>query len=135
MEKALSWCEPRSASYSLRFLPNDLPSLLDYGLVRTGLAARIPGVDVVHVADELDGYVRREALTEIKRRFRPLESSTNPNVVLRVPTHAWILHQASVGPPAVVAADLLVNPDGRVVRAGRRLLESIARHWNPRSRS
>jgi len=40
----------------------DLPELQDYGLVRTGLAAQIPGLDMVATGDEVDGYVTSRAL-------------------------------------------------------------------------
>lgn len=124
LEKALQWSEPRAAVYSWRFLPSDLPKLREYGLVRSGVAAQIPGLDILSMNNELDGYVSRRALSEIERRFQPAKSSDNPNVVLRVPSQPWILSQGSVAPPVVVAADLLAHPDSRVARAGRKLLQS-----------
>src|SRR3989442_10794560 len=45
LAKALESSEPRSAIYSWRILPSDLPKLKDYGLVRSGLAGRGPGID------------------------------------------------------------------------------------------
>lgn len=126
LEEALQWSEPRAAVHSWRVLPTDLPKLQDYGLVRSGLAAQIPGLDIVPMGDEVDGYVSSRALTQIEKRFQPSKSTDNPNVVLRVPSQPWVLSQGSVAPPAVVAADLLAHPDSRVTRAGRKLLQSIA---------
>jgi hypothetical protein len=127
LSKALESSEPRSAIYSWRILPSDLPKLKDYGLVRSGLAAHVPGLDVVPMDDAIDGYVSSKALAQIEKKLRPAKSPDNPNVVLRVPSQPWVLHQGPVAPPAVVAADLSVHPDSRVARAGRKLLQTIAR--------
>jgi len=75
----------------------------------------------------LDGYVSSKALAQIEKKLKPAKSPDNPNIVLRVPSQPWVLSQGPVAPPAVVAADLLAHPDGRVARAGRKLLQSIAR--------
>jgi hypothetical protein len=127
VEKALESSEPRSAIHSWRILPSDLPKLKDYGLVRSGLAAEIRGLDIVSMDDGLDGYVSPRALARIEKQLQPVKSPDNPNVVLRVPSQPWVLSQGPVAPPAVVAADLLAHPDGRVARAGRNLLQTIAR--------
>jgi len=128
VEKALQYSEARSAVHRWRVLPRDLPKLQDYGLVRSGLSAQIPGLDIVPLRNELDGYVSSKALAQMERRFRPAKDSDNPNVVLRVPSQSWILSQGPVAPPAIVAADLLGHADSRVARAGRKLLEKIAHH-------
>ncbi len=125
--RALESSEPRSAVYKWRFLPSDLPRLQDYGLVRSGIAAPSHGVDIVPIDDAIDGYLSAKALAQIEKRFQPVKSPDNPNVVLRVPSQPWILGQGPVAPPAVVAADLLEDRDARVVRAGRKLLRFIAR--------
>lgn len=127
LEKALQFSEPRSAVYNWRVLPSDLRKLQGYGLVRSGLAAPIPGLDIVPVDNELDGYVSSKVLAQIEKRFRPAKSPDDPNVVLRVPSQPWVLSQGPLAPPAVVAADLLAHPDSRVARAGRKLLQTIAR--------
>ncbi len=127
LEKALESSEPRAAVYSWRILPSDLPKLKDYGLVRSGLAAHIPGLDIVPTDNALDGYVSAKALAQIERELQPAKSPDNPNVVLRVPSQPWVLSRGAVAPPAVVAADLLAHPDSRVARAGRKLLQAIAR--------
>jgi excisionase family DNA binding protein len=127
LEKALESSEPRSAIYNWRILPRDLPKLKDYGLVRSGLAAEIPGLDIVAMDNGMDGYVSSKALEQIEKRLQPAKSPDNPNVVLRVPSQPWVLSQGLVAPPAVVAADLLAHPDSRVARAGRKLLQTSAR--------
>lgn len=127
LEKALQFSEPRSMVHSWRVLPSDLPRLQDYGLVRSGLAAPIPGLDIVPMDNALDGYVSSTALAQIEEKLQPAKSPGNPNVVLRVPSQPWVLSQGPVAPPAVVAADLLAHPDSRVGRAGRKLLQKIAR--------
>src|SRR5712692_1735679 len=114
LEKALESSEPRSAIYSWRILPSDLPKIKDYGLVRSGLAARIPGLDVVAMDNAVDGYLSSKALAQIEKKLKPAKSSDNPNVVLRVPSQPWVLTHGPVAPPAVVAADLLAHPDSRV---------------------
>ena len=68
-EKALESSEPRSAIYSWRILPSDLPKLKDYGLVRSGLAAHVPGLDVVPMDDAIDGYVSSKALAQIEKKL------------------------------------------------------------------
>jgi hypothetical protein len=125
--KALESSEPRSAIYSWRILPSDLPKLKDYGLVRSGLAAQVPGLDIVPMDNAMDGYVSSKALAQIEKKLQPAKSPDNPNVVLRVPSQPWVLSQGPVAPAAVVAADLLAHPDSRVARAGRKLLQTIAR--------
>lgn len=125
--KALRFSQARSAIHSWRVLPGDLSKLQDYGLVRSGLSAEIPGLDIVPMPSVLDGYVSSKALAQMEKRFRPAKASDNPNVLLRVPSQFWILSQGPVAPAAVVAADLLGHADGRVARAGHKLLEKIAR--------
>jgi hypothetical protein len=126
VEKALQFSEARSAIHSWRVLPGDLLKLQNCGLVRSGLSAQIPGLDIVPRRDELDGYVSSKALAQMEKQFRPTKDSGNPNVVLRVPSQSWILSQGPVAPSAIVAADLLGHADSRVARAGRKLLEKIA---------
>jgi excisionase family DNA binding protein len=125
-EKALQFSEPRFRVYNWRVLRADLQKLQGYGLVRSGLAARIPGFDIVPMDNVLDGYVSSKALAQIEKELRPTKSPYDPNVILRVPSQPWVLSQGPVAPSAVVAADLLAHPDSRVARAGRKLLQAIA---------
>ncbi len=124
---ALRFGEPRSIVYRWRVLPRDLPKLSDYGLVRSGLFARIPNLHIVAMDDDVDGYVSSRSLAQIENRHRPLKSPDNPNVVLRVPSNPWVLGQGPDAPAVVVAADLLDHRDSRVARAGRQLLLQIVR--------
>ena len=126
IESALRFSEPRAAIHEWRVLPSDLPKLQEYGIVRSGLAAPIRGLDILSRANELDGYVSAKVLAQIEKKLRPVKSADNPNVILRVPSQPWILSQGRVAPPAVAAADLLAHPDRRVARAGRKLLETLA---------
>src|SRR5438874_15681 len=96
LSKALESSEPRSAIYSWRILPSDLPKLKDYGLVRSGLAAHVPGLDVVPMDDAIDGYVSSKALAQIEKKLKPAKSPDNPNVLLRLPSQPWVLHQGPV---------------------------------------
>jgi hypothetical protein len=128
LERALEFSEPRSAVHRWRVLPSDLPKLQGYGIVRSGLAAPIRGLDIVPMDNELDGYVSSKALALIEKRLRPAKSAGNANVILRVPSQKWILSRGQLAPPAVVAADLMAHADSRVARAGRKLLQTIARH-------
>jgi hypothetical protein len=77
----------------------------------------------VPVGQALDAYVDAKTLRAIERRFRPDRHSRSPNMILRVPTHSWILRRPGEAPPPVVGADLLFDEDPRVARAAVRLLE------------
>jgi hypothetical protein len=127
LEKALQFSEPRSAVHRWRVLPSDLAKLQAYGIVLSGFSARLPGLDIVPMDGAVDGYVSSKALAQIEKKLQPAKSSDNPNVVLRVPSQPWILSQGPIAPAAVVAADLLGHADRRVARAGRKLLQAVAR--------
>lgn len=126
--RALERSEARSVVHRWRVLPGDLDSIArEVWLVRSGLSANDPALDVVPLSSELDAYVRANSLKKIERRFRPNQSPSNPNLVLRVPSVPWILEQQLAAPAAVVAADLLSSDEPRVARAARRLLRELAR--------
>lgn len=126
VEAALRHSEPRSIVHEWRVLASDLERIVDsYPLVRAGLSADDAGIDVVPVGVELDAYVRRPVVSSIRRMVRPLEAADGPNLVLRVPSHDWILLHQERAPSSVVAADLLDHPDPRVARAARRLLREL----------
>ncbi len=124
--KALRFSEPRSRIYEWRVLPGDLPKLQNYGLVRSGLFARVPKLDIVAMDNGVDGYVSSKNLAQIEKDLQPAKSPDNPNVVLRVPSRAWVLGQGPDAPAVVVAADLLGHRDRRVARASRKLLHVVA---------
>lgn len=124
--RALRESVPRARLHRWRVLPRDIDKLVnEFRLVLSGLSARHPELDVVPLGHELDAYVDASHLPRIERRFRPDRASERPNVILRVPSHRWILERFDKAPPPVVAADLLVSDDPRVARAATLLLEAL----------
>jgi hypothetical protein len=106
--------------------PSDLPKLaLSFQVVASGLSAQHAGLDVVRGQDRLDVYVDVDVVKQIERRFSPIKRSSDPNLILRLPSHDWVLH-FSEAPAPVVAADLLASDDPRVGRAARQVLEALA---------
>lgn len=123
---ALEDTEPRAAVTSLRVLPIDLDPILERErVVVTALAAGLAGLDLPARPAVHDGYVEAGAVHRVRRTFAPIESPTQPNLVLRVPTHPWILARGAA-PAAVVAADLLMHADERVRRAARETLQELS---------
>jgi excisionase family DNA binding protein len=121
--RVLRESEPRSQVYRWRVLRGDLEKLAsDFPLVPSGLTAGYPDLDLVSVGEELDAYVDEKQVDKIERRFRPDRSEDQPNLILRVPSHPWIL-SFNRAPLPVVAADLLENDDPRVARAAARILK------------
>jgi hypothetical protein len=124
VESAIRFSEPRSSLHHWRVLDPDLDRVRDeLPLVPSGLSAG--GIDVVPLAAGLDVYASREALSKIRARFRPLSDSEQPNLIVRIPSHDWVLNH-EVAPAAVVAADLLEHADPRVSHAAQRLLHEEA---------
>lgn len=124
---ALHDSQPRSQIFRWRVLPNDVGTLLrEYRLVPSGLSAGHAQLDVVSAGHPLDVYVDEKQLLAIERRFRPDRAPAQPNVILRVPSHPWILGRFNQAPLSVVAADLLDDEDPRVANAAARVLESPA---------
>jgi excisionase family DNA binding protein len=127
LESALEFSQPRSLVNRLEALPGDLKKLQrEFRVVRSGLAANYPQLDVLPSSQILDAYVNKEQLGAIKRRFLPDEDSSNPNLILRVPSNDWVLRYSSQVPVAVAAADLLEEGDPRVRRAALSLLGSTS---------
>jgi hypothetical protein len=121
--RVLRESEPRSQVYRWRALRGDLEKLAsEFSLVPSGLTADYPDLDLVSVGEELDAYVDEKQVDKIERRFRPDRSSDQPNLILRVPSHPWIL-SFERAPLPVVAADLLENDDPRVARAAAQVLK------------
>lgn len=120
----LKTSEPRAEINRWRVLSADIPKIDNsFHLVHSGLSAKQSGLDIVPVGQALDAYVDAGTLRSLERRFRPDRFSPSPNVILRVPTHSWILSRPGEAPQAVVAADLLTDEDPRVARAAARRLE------------
>jgi excisionase family DNA binding protein len=116
---------PRSRVHLWRVLPSDLSKVREsWDLVLSGLSAQLPELDVLGGFEGLDFYADEDSIRHIERRFQPDRESATPNLLIRNPTHPWILKQPGQAPRAVVAADLIVNEDPRVARAARQLLSS-----------
>ncbi|MGH2768158.1 MAG: helix-turn-helix domain-containing protein [Actinomycetota bacterium] len=123
----LSASEARFKLWRLRVLPNDLAPIEEkYHLVCSGLSAAPSGLDVVASPRELDAYIDAALLDELRRRYQPIEDPREANLLLRVPSHPWILSKEKYAPPAVAAADLLHHDDPRVAHAARLLLKKVA---------
>lgn len=121
--RALIQSEPRSRAHRWRVLPSDLSKVREgWNLVFSGLSARAPDLDVLGDFQALDAYANEDAIREIENRFQPDSKSANPNLLIRNPTHPWILNQHGQAPPSVVAADLILSEEPRVARAARQLL-------------
>jgi hypothetical protein len=112
---ALRYSEPRSRLHRYDFFPAQLTQLSELLPFTTGLAAKLPELHLEGGGNLLDAYVSEDTLNDIERRFHPALNQARPNVQLRVPSLAWVLDHGVSRP--VVAADLLDDPDPRVVRA------------------
>jgi len=112
---ALRYSQPRSRVLRYDFFPAQLSQLSELLPLRTGLAAELRELHLEEGGNLLDAYVSEGTLSDIDRRFHPALNVARPNVQLRVPSEPWVLEHG-VSPP-VVAADLLDDPDPRVVRA------------------
>jgi len=124
--EALIHSEPRSVIQKWRALPGDLEKLpREFHLVPSGLSAACVEIDLLPSPGEFDAYVEEKSLRAIEKRFRPDRTSSNVNMILRVPSHSWILGFPQA-PPPVVAADLLGSDDPRAARAARDLLKRLA---------
>lgn len=120
--------EPRSHELLLWVPQEDLRSLAGYPLVHAGLLAQsaVRQLDLLPRLDEpLDVYASEEVAEEIERRLLPEQSSDSPNLIVRIPSRSWVLHQSPEAPFPVVAADLLNHRDPRVRRAGEDALRRI----------
>lgn len=117
--------ESRSQIIRRHVLPADLPKLRSSSrLVLSGLSAPHVGLDIVPVGNILDAYGDERVVRDIERQFRPSSGSADDNLILRVPSHPWVLDH-EIAPIPVVAADLLADQDPRVSRAARELLRSL----------
>lgn len=125
LEQALIDSEQRASVHRWRVLPSDLRKIEEnFHLVRSGLSSRLPDLDVIGPAHELDVYADENSMELLEHRFHPDRDAPNPNLTIRVPSHPWILRQHSQAPAAVVAADLIDSDNARVARAARQLLMS-----------
>ncbi|WP_020387945.1 helix-turn-helix domain-containing protein [Kribbella catacumbae] len=110
-----------------RVLPEYLERLVETdGVVRTGMsAAAAAGADLIGTG-QIDLYCGASLRSDLVARYGIDLTSSNPNVVLRVPEGDLpLLEGREVMPAAVVAADLLGSTEPRAVRAGRDLLGGL----------
>lgn len=122
----VSSASPRATIHRLRVLPRDRDALATRGdLSVTGRSAGLATIDLPASATVLDAYASSETLDEVRGKLHAIELPTTPNLILRVPSHPWIL-TFSTAPVSVVAADLLDDEDPRVARAARAILREIA---------
>lgn len=116
----------RADVWRLRAHPGDLARLAEEdGIVRGGVsAARDVRADIV-APEVLELYAPLRLARRLNKKYA-LQSSDNPNVILRVVSSEWPFQQDSkVAPPRVVALDLLEADDERTRRAGRELLKRL----------
>jgi excisionase family DNA binding protein len=117
----------RADVYRARMLPGPLGRLrADSRAVVGGVAAASRyGIDLVGAVDDVELYVEPEHFHDLATRKRINLDPQVPNVLIRVPFSAEVLHvsddHAGFAPLAAVAADLVDSGDERSVRAARQL--------------
>jgi len=117
----------RAQILRFRFLPHDLELLSQRAdLVRSGLSANDPHINIRSRPDEVDAYIDEKSLDRIVEEFRPIGDPDRPNAVLRIPSRSWVLGRGNPAPSSVVAADLLSHEDARVHRAARHALQRLS---------
>jgi excisionase family DNA binding protein len=118
----------RAEVHRARMLPGPLNRLReDPRAVLSGVAAAVHyGIDLVSDVEDVELYVEPECFHDLVARKRINPAPQVPNVLIRVPFAAEVLHfsedHAGFAPPAAVAADLADSGDERSVRAARQLL-------------
>ncbi|HVP20052.1 MAG TPA: hypothetical protein VMU36_13785 [Spirochaetia bacterium] len=129
--QSLKGSESRARIFRWRALPSDIAKILKKpGLVLTGLSGVAGEIDLVPASGEIDAYVSSDVLRMIERQFQPAKESDEPNLTLRVPNQPWIL-KFPRAPLAVVSADLLLDSEPRVTRAGREALRKLLSDQHP----
>lgn len=127
LQTAFAHSKPRARIHTWRVLPGDLNKLqVQFPLVYTGHSIEDSDLDVFPSGRQIDAYIDEKSLGALERRYRPEHAAANPNLILRVPSHSWILKQEAGAPQPVIAADLLQSHDPRAARAARRLLAQLA---------
>jgi excisionase family DNA binding protein len=118
----------RADVHRARMLPGPLNRLReDPRAVLSGVvAASHYGLDLVGNVEDVELYVEPEFFHDLVVRKRINLAPQVPNVLIRVPFSAEVLHfsgdHVGFAPPAAVAADLADAGDERSVRAARQLL-------------
>lgn len=117
----------RADVHQARMLPGSLTRLRDDPrAVLSGVAAASHyGIDLVGDVDDVELYVEPEHFHDLVARKRINLAPQVPNVLIRVPFSAEVLHfsddHAGFAPPAAVAADLVDFGDERSIRAAHQL--------------
>jgi hypothetical protein len=117
----------RAEVHRARMLPGPLNRLReDPRAVLSGVAAASHyGIDLVGDAGDVELYVEPEHFHDLVARKRINLAPQVPNVLIRVPFSAEVLHigddHAGFALPAAVAADLADSGDERSVRAAHQL--------------
>ena len=123
----------RSIRHRWRILPADVGELVGLG-VATGVAAADGGwFDVVAAESVRSIYLDPNRLEGAIDRFYPLDDAARPNVEVLIPSDDWVLSGGERAPGAVVAADLLLDPDPRIRRAAENHLNLLQAQWKDRS--
>jgi excisionase family DNA binding protein len=110
----------RGRRMTFRAHPSDLPRIASApGLMRSGIsAASAHGLDVIG-SDAVEGYVDRNSMEHLVRRFH-MQPSDRPNVVLRVVDDDSPIRGRKVAPFAAAILDLFESGEPRAIAAARR---------------
>ena len=123
--RVLRTSQPRSRIERLRVLPSDLRKITaEMTVVASGLSALTKDFDLMPGGEALDAYIGADGFRRLMRRFKPASGTADSNLILRIPNVPWVLGFPRA-PLAVVAADLLDDPDARVARSGRDVLRKL----------
>lgn len=109
----------------------------DPAFMRSGISAAA-AYDIGLVSGrEADGYLREADLKRFIKEHALASISSDGNVCLRVvPDKAWaMLGGRAIAPEAVVALDLMEDPDPRSARAGAELIRNLDRRHRSRRRA
>lgn len=117
------------ARHRWRILTDDLGGVLESGVLTGASAADGDWFDVVAADAVPKVYLAQSRVEEINRSLLPLMQSSEPNVEVLIPSEEWVLGLGRRAPDAVVAADLLLDPDPRTRRAAEHHLDSLQVSW------
>jgi excisionase family DNA binding protein len=112
-----------------RILTEDLGGVLESGVLTGASAADGEWFDVIAADVVPKVYLAQSRVEEIMRSLSPLVQSSKPNVEVLIPSDDWVLGLGKRAPDAVVAADLLLDPDPRIRRAAEHHLDSLQASW------
>ena len=119
----------RSIRHRWRILPADVGVLVVSGVVTGVAAADGAWFDVVAVESVPSVYLDSNLIDGVIERLHPLTESASQNVEVLIPNDDWVLGVGDRAPGAVVAADLLLDPDPRIRRAAESHLDFLQASW------